>query len=208
MHVRTPSGFGKRDPTNLLHIALATTHQKPGLFTGESCVQGPFGTATDPSTWAWLLAVCRWETGALLHALLMSSLGLRMDSEVIHVAKGLHHGVLLCHPHVHQLCGAGVGSLGTHGLHCSKSLGNHHHHWAGNDVVKTFLASAKIAAQLELAGICEQIESGRMVLPSCHGKVVICPDTFAPSHQQLAEVCGASCHTPLCLCSGRDNRIL
>ena len=76
----------------------------------------------EPVSW---LHVCRSESGAWLNAFPMSSLGLRMDGEVIRMAMGLLLGVSLCFPHECQLRGARVNHLGTQGLHCCKSMGRH-----------------------------------------------------------------------------------
>ena len=45
--------------------------------------------APDATTQARLLAACRKESGAWLHALPITSLGLRMDDEVVRVVMGL-----------------------------------------------------------------------------------------------------------------------
>ena len=55
--------------------------------------------ASDPSCRARLLAVASKESGAWLSALPVSSVGLRMENEVIQVAVGLRLGVPLCEPH-------------------------------------------------------------------------------------------------------------
>ena len=63
--------------------------------------------------------------------------------------------------------------LGTHGLHCQKSIGRHPCNSAINDLVKRSLGSAKIAAHLEPAGICssDQTARGLTGLRSCPGGV-------------------------------------
>ena len=58
----------------------------------------------------------------------MSSLGLRMDNNVIQVAVGLRLGLSLCEPHHCRHCGSEVDSLGTHGLSCRYSRGRHRRH--------------------------------------------------------------------------------
>ena len=150
-------------------------------------------TSPDPSTQGQLLATHRLESGVQLHALPMSSLSFKMGNEAICVAMGLCLGVPLCQSHACQLYGASVDSLGTHGLHCSKSLGRHPYHTAINNVIKRSLASAKIAAHLEPVGIC-WADGKRLddviIMPLQSGCVLIwdvtCPDTFTPFHQQLA----------------------
>ena len=98
----------------------------------------------DKSALARLLAASRKESGAWLHTLPVSSLGLRMEDDVFRVASGLRLGVPICQPHKCQLCGPPVDSQGTHGLHCRKSLGCHPRHSAINDLIKRSLGSAKI----------------------------------------------------------------
>ena len=82
---------------------------------------------------------------------------------------------------------------GTHGLHCRKSLGRHPRHSAINDIIKRSLGSAKISAHLEPVGICRsdgKIPDGATILPWKCGRILVwdatCPDTFAPSHIDLA----------------------
>ena len=148
--------------------------------------------APDASVQAHLLAACRKETGAWLHALLVSALGLHMDDEVMRVAMGLRLGASLCHSHECHLCGA-VDHQGTHGLHCQRSLGRHPCHMTINDLIKRSLVTAKAAAHLEPAGICRsdgKRPDGATVMPWKSGLVLVwystCSDTFALSHLQLA----------------------
>ena len=86
-----------------------------------------------------------------------------------------------------------MDSRGTHGLHWRKSLGRHPRHMAINNIIKRSLASAKVSAHLELAGICRsdgKRPDGTTIMPWKSGRVLVrdatCPDTFAPSHLQLA----------------------
>ena len=66
------------------------------------------GILPDPGTQTCLLAEAFKESGAWLSALPVSSLGLRMEDDVIQVAVGLHLGVALCAPH--YCCHCRVGS--------------------------------------------------------------------------------------------------
>ena len=87
-------------------------------------------TAPDAPTRACLLAAGIKESGAWLQALPVSSLGLRMDKDVVLVAMGLRLGVSLCHPHVCQHCHTHVDHQGLHRLSCCRSQGRHPHHTA------------------------------------------------------------------------------
>ena len=147
----------------------------------------------DTPAQARLLAASRKESGAWLQTLPVSSLGLCMEDDVFRVATGLRLGVPICQPHKCQLCGSPVDRQGTHGLHCRKSLGRHPRHSAINDLIKRSLGSAKIPAHLEPAGICRsdgKRPDGATVLPWRSGRILVwdatCPDTFAPSHRDLA----------------------
>ena len=64
---------------------------------------------------ARLLAVSAPHSGDWLHALPISSCGLRLDDEAVRVAVGLRLGATLCEPHQCP-CGATIDSEGTHGL--------------------------------------------------------------------------------------------
>ena len=91
-----------------------------------------------------LLALSCPESGAWLNVLPLSSIGLRMDDDVIRIAVGLHLGFTLCHPHACSDCGAEVNVDGIHGLSCRYSRGHHSRHSALNDIVKRSLEAAKI----------------------------------------------------------------
>ena len=147
----------------------------------------------DPNTRARLLAVATKESGAWLSAPPISSVGLRMDDEVIHVAVGLRLGVALCEPHQCRHCQAEVDHLGTHGLSCRFSRGRHARHAAINDIIKRSLDAAKIPSHLEPTGLYRsdgKRPDGASVVPWRGGKVLVwdatCPDTLAPSYANLA----------------------
>ena len=147
----------------------------------------------DMTTQARLLAASRKESGAWLQTLPVSSLGLRMEDDVFRVATGLRLGAPIYQHHKCQLCGSPVDRQGNHGLHCQKSLGRHPHHSAINDLIKRSLGSGKIPAHLEPAEICRsdgKRPDGATVLPWRSRRILVwdatCPDTFAPSHRDLA----------------------
>ena len=82
---------------------------------------------------ARLRAVATSESGAWLNALPISSLGLRMDDEVIRITVGLRLALPLSRAHLCSSCGAEVDELGTHGLSCRFSKGRHSRHAAVNN---------------------------------------------------------------------------
>ena len=104
--------------------------------------------ASDPRSRARLLAVTTRESGAWLKALPISSLGLRMDDDVVRTAVGLRLGVPLCRPHLCRHCRQEVDELATHGLSCIKSEGRHPRHAAINSIIQRSLALAQIPSTL------------------------------------------------------------
>ena len=121
-----------------------------------------------------------------------SSLGLRLDNEVVRVAVGLRLCLPLCRPHQCTHCEAEVNDRGTHGLSCRFSKGRHSCHGAVNDVVKRSLEAAKIPAHLELTDIYRsdgKRPDGASVVPWIGGRVLVwdltCPDSLAPSYTAL-----------------------
>ena len=99
-----------------------------------------------------LLAVMAPHNGDWLHALPISSCGLRLDDEAVRVAVGLRLGSRLCEPHQCP-CGADVNPEGTHGLACSRSSGRSTRHHALNDLVWRSLIRADVPSIKEPAGL-------------------------------------------------------
>ena len=89
----------------------------------STAVESLLENASDDLARARLLATSSKESGAWLHALPISSLGLRMDDNTIRVAVGLRLDSTLCRPHSCQHCGAEVDHLATHGHSCRKVRG-------------------------------------------------------------------------------------
>ena len=150
-------------------------------------------SAPDASSRARLLSAACKESGAWLDAPPVTSLGLRMDNEVIRIALGLRLGLPLCDPHPCTQCHQEVDRLGTHGLSCRFSRGRHSRHAVVNDVIKRSLTSLKIPSHLEPSGLYRsdgKRPDGATIIPWKRGKILVwdatCPDTLAQSHQALA----------------------
>ena len=148
--------------------------------------------APDDLVRARLLASSSKESGAWLHPLPISSLGLRMDDNTIRVAVDLRLGSTLCRPYSCQHCGAKVEHLATHmySLSCKKSEGRHYRHAAVNDILYRTLASAHIPSRLEPSDLNPsdgKRPDGVTMLPWKNGRPLVwnatCLDTFAPSYR-------------------------
>ena len=146
-------------------------------------------TATDPSDRARLLAVATKESGAWLSALPLSTLGLRMDNDVVRIAVGLRLGAPLSEPHSCKLCGADISSTAVHGLSCRHSKGRHPRHSAVNDIIQRALSSINVPSKLEPSGLyrCDgKRPDGASIVPWKSGKALVwdftCTDTLALSY--------------------------
>ena len=142
--------------------------------------------APDDVSRARLLAVSAPESGAWLHALPVSSLGLRMDDNTIRCAVGLRLGSSLSRPHACRHCGA--DHLATHGLRCRMSEGRHFRHSAVNDVISHAFTSAKIPSHLEPSGLDRsdgKRPDGVTMVPWKSGKPLVW-DALAPSYRGMA----------------------
>ena len=115
----------------------------------ESAFRKLHGRALNTANRARLLAVSRHESGAWLHALPLSNLGLHLDEDYVRIAVGLRLSTPLCAPHHCQRCGQSVDPLGRHGLSCRRSKGRHPRHAALNDVIRRALSSVNIPSRLE-----------------------------------------------------------
>ena len=94
-----------------------------------------FDNASTDRDRALLIAVSSPHSGDWLHALPVSSCGLRLDDEAIRVAIGLRLGTPLCAEHTCN-CGAWVDCMGTmHGLSCELGTGRLARHQQLNDLV-------------------------------------------------------------------------
>ena len=157
--------------------------------TYDQLLQG----ASDCRSRARLLAAATKESGAWLHALPVSSLGLRMDDHTTRIAVGLRLGTPLCQPHICHHCGGHVDALATHGLSCIKSQGRFSRHVAINAIIHRSLAAINVPSTLEPIGLCRsdgKRPDGCSIAPWKSGQCLVwdftCVDTFAASYMSDA----------------------
>jgi len=177
--------------TNKLPIPVAPSASKQ-LIWDAPCVAADKSTllthAVDDHDRARLLAVTAPHAGDWLHALPISSCGLRLDDETIRVAVGLRLGLNLCEPH-RCPCGVQVDSRGTHGLACKLGPGRMARHHHINDIIWRALSRAGIPSTKEPAGLIRadgKRPDGLTLIPWQGGKNltwdVTVADTVALSH--------------------------
>ena len=145
---------------------------------------------------ARLLAAASPHTGAWVHALPLTEIGLHLDKESVRIGVALRVGAIICEPH-RCTCGVLVNTLGHHGLACTKSMGRLPRHSQLNDIVKRSLATAGIPSVLEPVGLDKRDgrrPDGITIFPFNGGKSLCwdatCVDTFCQS------AIGETAHTP------------
>jgi len=160
----------------------------PSIAAARSTLNSSFA---DDHNKARLAAVSASHSGDWLHALPISSCGLRLDNEAIRVAVGLRLGINLCVPHPCP-CGADVDARGTHGLACKRNAGRITRHHQLNDLVWRALSRAGIPSVKEPAGLSRtdgKRPDGITQIPWQRGKCaawdVTVADTLAASYRHL-----------------------
>jgi len=129
-----------------------------------------------------------------LHALPVSSCGLRLSDEAVRVAVGLRLGASICEPHQCP-CGATVDATGTHALSCKKSGARIQRHNALNELIFRALVKAGVPAIKEPPGLLRtdgKRPDGVTQIPWTSGKSlawdVTVTDTLAPSYSHLSSI--------------------
>ena len=153
---------------------------------------------TNSTERARLLAVAAPHSGDWLHALPLSSCGLRLDNESIRVAVGYRVGANLCQIHSCP-CGTLVNSKGSHVLSCKKSHTRILRHNSLNEVVFRALVRAGVPSIKEPSGLLRsdgKRPDGATQIPWASGKCltwdVTVTDTLAPSYAALSSVSAGS----------------
>ena len=106
--------------------------------------------AIDNNSRMRILSAARKESGAWITSLPSSSLGLRIEDEVVRTALGLRLEILLCPPQNCSHCGVQLDPLGRHGLSCYKK---DTWHAEINSIIKTCLESINIPSHLKPTGL-------------------------------------------------------
>jgi hypothetical protein len=147
---------------------------------------------------ARLLAASSDHSGDWLHALPISSCGLRLDDNTIRIAVGLRLGSYVCEPHT-CICGAFVNSTGSHAFSCKKSTGRLIRHNYLNNVVYRSLTRALIPATKEPAGLLRtdgKRPDGMTMVPWREGRCLVwdvtVADTTAASYLASTSVSAGS----------------
>ena len=125
-------------------LCLAATSQSWDDVSAQALAQQLLEGASNEVCRARLMVSAATESGSWLHALPISSLGLRMEDDSVRIAVGLRLSVPICGPHLCHHCGAEVEVLGHHALSCRKSEGRHQRHAALNDIIHRTLTSAHV----------------------------------------------------------------
>ena len=137
---------------------------------------------------ARLRAVCQKGASDWLHAMPVTSLGLKLSDAEVRISCGLRLGSPLCHTHTCS-CGERVNPDGRHGLSCRSSAGPHSRHNHINDLIQRAFGRADISAIVEPPGLSRsdgKRPDGLTIFPYKHGKKLIwdftCVDTFATTY--------------------------
>jgi hypothetical protein len=153
---------------------------------------------TDNYNKARLLAASSNHSGDWLHAIPITSCGLRLDDDAVRVAVGLRLGCDICHPHSCP-CGAIVDVRGSHALSCKRSAGRLIRHNYLNDVIHRSLTRAGIPATKEPQGLYRtdgKRPDGLTLIPWREGRCLVwdvtVADTTATSYLSSTAVLAGS----------------
>jgi len=157
-----------------------------------------FDTQTSQYHRSRLLATRAAHSGDWLHAIPISSCGLRLNNEALRVAVGLRLGAELCQPY-RCTCGASVDSLGSHALSCKRNPGRSQRHHAMNDLIWRALSKAGFPSIKEPQGLLRtdgKRPDGLTLIPWRNGRCatwdVTVADTVATSYLSLTSSCAGS----------------
>ncbi len=158
-------------------------------------------SASDQVERARLLASRSTGSGDWLHALPLSSAGLKMMNADVCIAVGLRLGAPIVRSH-QCVCGTMVTVDGHHGLSCRHGSGRHVRHNEINELLCRAFVSAGVLATREPHGLCtsdSRRPDGVTQVPWCRGRCLAwdatCPNTFAMSHLSSSSTTAGSAAT-------------
>jgi hypothetical protein len=147
---------------------------------------------------ARLLAATSKHSGDWLHAIPISSCGLRLDNEAVRMAVCFRLGIDICEPHP-CVCGHLVDTRGSHALSCKRTSGRLIRHNHLNDIVLRSLSRASIPATREPAGLLRsdgKRPDGLTLIPWREGRCLVwdvtVADTTAASYLPSTSVSAGS----------------
>ena len=164
---------------------------RPGIIADQAVVMSAF---TDNFKRARLLATSALHSGDWLHALPLSTCGLRLDNEAVRVAVCLRLGTSLCKPHQCPLANRLMQEV-CNCLSCKRGARRSIRHNDLNDIIYQALARASMPSILEppwLSRTDGKRPDGLTLIPSQRGKSVTwdvtVTDTVAESYLYLTSV--------------------
>jgi len=139
-----------------LEVSTASTSPSPPVSTAQrvwddQCCKTQFGklvhATSDPVDQARLLASCSPGSEDWLHAIPISSVGLKMDNATVRISAGLRLGAPFVRSHS-CVCVTTVTADGHHGLSCRRGSGRHSRHHQINDLLcRAFTSSGTLSAR-------------------------------------------------------------
>ena len=147
---------------------------------------------------ARLLAVSARHSSDWLHAMPISSCGLRLENEDICLAVGFRFGTALCKPHQCP-CDALVDVTGLHSLSCKLSASKHAQHNVINDLIARAATLADIPCVKKPQGLSRsdgKRTDGMSLIPWKAGKCALWDvtviDTIVQSYVSQSSQCACS----------------
>jgi hypothetical protein len=164
----------------------------------DQVLKSLFTVQPDSTDRARLLAASAPHSGDWLHAMPITSCGLRLNDEAIRVAVGLRLGTELCQ--VHQCsCGTTINTRGLHVLSCKRNSARSQRHHYINDLIWRAMTRASVPSVKEPHGLTRsdgKRPDGLTLIPWREGRSatwdVTVTDTVAPSYVAISSANAAS----------------
>jgi len=164
---------------------------RPGIERDKATV---WNSADEPTSKRRLASASAPHSGDWLHAVPVSSCGLKLDDEAIRIAVGLRLGIDLCETHKCP-CGSLVDVSGSHSFSCRLGFGRTVRHHTLNDLIYRALVSANIPVNKEPVGLSRtdgKRPDGLTLIPWQSGKALVwdvtVSHTMAESYLNTREI--------------------